>query len=151
MAQEISQVVRFRVQRQQLAIDVMAVDEVMQPREVSTVPGQPSFVAGVIHLRGEYIPLVDMRDRFGVPREGNESDKIVVVRGAEFRLALAVDGVGEVEKIDPDELSAPPVDSGLGGPQSLIAVFTRDEEMVMLLDVETLLSADERARLPSLP
>lgn len=143
------QVVRFTVGTQEFGIDVMSVVEIIVPREVSSVPGQPDFVAGLIELRNEYLPVVDMRPRFGVEPAGFATSKFLIVNCESRTIAMIVDRVGEVETLAAEDLQAPPVDSDVGGANSLAAICQRRDGMVMILDAAHLLSAEELLSLPA--
>lgn len=146
-------VVRFGVAGRDFALDVMAVQEVLQPRSCEPVPGQPAFIEGLIELRGEYLPLIDLRARFAqrghVQAPGAGPTKLLIVTSRGRALALAVDTVGEVERIDAERLRKPPVDNDIGAPGSLLAVAQTDTAMVLVLACDALLSDSEIAALPA--
>ncbi|MDI1444300.1 chemotaxis protein CheW [Polyangium sp. 6x1] len=78
------------------------------------VPGTPPYVAGLIHIRGRVVPVVDLRLRFGLPRiEPTLDSRVIVVQSGERTVGLLVDSAREIMKIAPEGLQAPP--SWMGG------------------------------------
>src|SRR5512133_3128779 len=87
----------FRIGGEDYAVDIMRVREIISPLPVTPVPRAPAFIEGVIRLRSEVIPVVDVRKRFGLPpAPPTRRTKFIVVRIGGRRLALVVDEVTEV-------------------------------------------------------
>ncbi len=145
-ASDAVQVVRFRVGESEFAIDVMAVSEVLVPQEVRAVPGQPDFMDGLVLLRGEFHPAMDLRRRFASPA-ADPATKFVVVRCRGLSLVLLVDGVGEVSWLPKSSLKEAPLHSSLGAGQSLSALADIGDAMVIILDADRLLSEQESTQL----
>ena len=146
------QVVRFVVGQQHFALNVMAVKEVVLPKPAQAVPGQPGFVKGLVELRGEYVPLIDLRQRFGAP-DTKPDPKILVLTCLKRELALLVDSVGEVQWLESEEMRSARLDTSTGGqslggqgvvgPSAVESIADVDGTMVMLLRGEALLSEHE--------
>lgn len=139
------QVVRFEVGQRHFALDVMAVKEVVQPRQSQPVPGQPAFVQGLVDMRGEYVPLIDLRERFGV-REPGRGAKIIVLTCLQREIALLVDSVGEVQWIEEEQMRNAALDTSVGGTQAVESLADVDGTMVLILRGESLLSESEWAQ-----
>ena len=146
-ASGVIQVVRFVVGNRDFALDVMAVKEVLRPTNVKVVPGQPNFVTGLVELRGEYVPLIDLRRRFK-SQEADLPGKIVVTSANKRLLALMVDSVGEVRRLYRKDLRSPPLDTGLGGVSIVDSIAEMEGEMILILRADALLGEDEWALLP---
>ena len=102
----------FRVGDEEYVIDLRRIREIIQPLPVIAVPRAPEFVEGVMNLRGEVIPVVDVRKRLGLaPRVGGRA-KVLVVNVAGRIMGLVVDAVSEVLRIPR---------SGIGPPPALLA------------------------------
>ncbi len=140
------QVVRFVVGQRHFALSVMAVKEVVLPRPVQPVPGQPDFVEGLVELRGEYVPLIDMRKRFDVSPAGDDA-RILVLACLRREIALLVDSVGEVQWLEDDEMRTAPLDRGSGGGQAVESLAEVHGTMVLLLRGELLFTEEEWAHL----
>lgn len=103
------QLVCFRVNKQEYAIDIMKVQEIIRVREITSVPHAKSYMQGVINLRGTVVPVVDMRSRFGLgSTERSDSNRIVVVNMNGNVTGLIVDSVSEVLRISKDVIEKPP-------------------------------------------
>tara|TARA_R110002096_G_scaffold44526_7_gene120179 strand:- start:5 stop:448 length:444 start_codon:yes stop_codon:yes gene_type:complete len=139
------QVVRFVVGERHYALDVMVVKEVVVPKQAQPVVGQPPFVEGLVELRGDYVPLIDLRRRFGAPAPGRDA-RLLVLSCLQREIALLVDSVGEVAWIDTDRLRPAPVNTSSAGAQAVEAIADIDGTMVMLLAGEALLSEAEWAQ-----
>jgi purine-binding chemotaxis protein CheW len=99
----------FRVGDEEYVIDLRRIREIVQPLPVTPVPHAPEFVEGVIDLRGEVVPLVDVRRRLGLPpRSTGARPKMLIVNLAGRALALLVDGVTEVVRIPRSAIGPPP-------------------------------------------
>jgi purine-binding chemotaxis protein CheW len=99
----------FRVSSEIYAINIMAVKEIIRPREVTEIPRAPGFVSGVLSLRGIIIPVFNMRLRLGLP-EAEKSGReriVVIIKGEEF-IGILVDEVTQVVKIAGEIIEKPP-------------------------------------------
>ncbi len=138
----------FKIGRHDLGIEITHVHEVLPWRQPAPVPRAPDFVEGVIELRGEVLPIVDMRARLGVeaPPPGPETRFVVVAMGEE-RIGLVVDQVTEVSRIPDSAVSKPPqYFRGLAA--ELIQGLARfGDRLVVLLHIDKILSSDEHLQL----
>lgn len=129
---------------------VVAAADVLQMESfsgVTRVPGAPPHVAGVVQLRGQVLPLVDVRARFGLPPAERPPDaRIIVVARGERRVALLVERAREVIELAPEELRAPPeiVAAQAGG--FVRSIAQRDGRVLMLVDVEKIIGRDSPPR-----
>lgn len=113
----------FRIGGEDYALDIMRVREIINPLPVTRVPRSPSFVEGVIRLRSEVIPVVDVRKRLGQPPEApTRKTKFVVVRIGGRRIALVVDEVTEVLRLARAEIRPAPDFSDAGAPRFFVGV-----------------------------
>ena len=122
-AAERIQLCTFRIGGEDYAVDIMRVKEIIQPLPITPVPRAPDFVEGVIRLRGDVIPVVDVRKRFGLPAAApTRRTKFLVVQVAGRRLGLVVDEVCEVLRLARGEIRPPPPLVGLEGPRFFLGV-----------------------------
>lgn len=144
------QLVTFRVGGEEFGLDVFAVHEILRYGGVTPVPRAPEFVEGVLEVRRDVVPVVDLRRRFEVEAVGFDDDtRIVLVDYAGERLGLVVDAVTEVLRAPETAISAAP--AYLRG---LAAEFVRGivrlpGRLVILLDLDRILSSQERIALQS--
>lgn len=145
------QLCTFRIGGEDYAIDIMRVREIIHPLPITKVPRTPSFLEGVFRLRGEVIPVLDVRKRLGLPPgEPGRKTRFLVVHVARQRIGLVVDEVREVLRVTRREIRpAPPLAEG-GAPRFFLGVCggepkagTRrrpgSDRMRLLLNVKALL------------
>jgi purine-binding chemotaxis protein CheW len=99
----------FRVHERHFGVDIRNVVEIVVLPYITEVPDMPSFVTGIINLRGKVIPLVDMRSRFLLPKaEFTERTCVIIIESNNYRVGLVVDSVDEVIKINKDQMEPTP-------------------------------------------
>lgn len=109
VVEEYQEYLCFRVSDEIYGINIMDLKEIIKPREVTEVPRAPSFVSGIISLRGVIIPIIDMLDRLGLQRETvTGRERVIVVRHGEAFSGLLVDEIIQVVRITKDCLEAAP-------------------------------------------
>lgn len=126
------------------AVDIMRVKEIIRPQKLTGLPKAPPFVEGVINLRGAVIPVIDMRKRFGLPpREAGAVGKLLIVGIGRRSVGLVVDDVTEIISVPLKDIKPPPgVVRGVGA-EYLIGVCLVRDAMVMLLNLDSVMSLDE--------
>lgn len=122
------------------AVDIMRIKEIIQPMKLSNLPSASQFLEGVINLRGNVIPVMDLRKRFGMsPPAVGKSCKLLIVCLSRQMLALTVDEVMEVITIPVRDIKPPPdVDDGIGI-EYLLGVCLSGDRVFMILDIDALL------------
>jgi purine-binding chemotaxis protein CheW len=119
----LAQLCTFRVGGEDYAIDIMRVREIIPPAPVTPVPRSPSFVEGVVRLRGDVIPVLDVRRRLGLKvTPPTRKTKYLIVNVAGRRLGLVVDEVTEVLRIPRSHLRPPPALVEGGGTRLFLGV-----------------------------
>jgi purine-binding chemotaxis protein CheW len=134
----------FRLGADIYALDIMRVREIIKPLRLFGLPEAPSFVEGVINLRGSIIPVVDLRKRFGLQErtDGGECRLLITVV-ARQPLGLIVDAVTEVVSIPVRELRPPPAVVKVAGYRYLIGVCLLRNSMALLVNLDTILDDRE--------
>lgn len=138
------QLVVFTLASESYGINVGAVREIIRMQSVTRVPGAPSYVEGVINLRGKIIPMVDLRKRFGLEAtERNNNSRIVVVESQGQHVGIIVDAVTEVLRISNDVVEE--VSSTIAGEsaQCLMGIGKLKDRLIVMLDIDGLLSQSE--------
>jgi len=141
-----TQVVIFRLGREEFGVPIMSVQEIVRVPEVLTrVPKTPHFVEGVINLRGTVLPVIDQRTRLGMESiERNDGQRIMVYLLGGVRTGFIVDSVAEVLRIPRTQISAAPQMSDEQSRLiSQVAKLDNDQRLVMLLDPSHLLQGRE--------
>lgn len=138
------QLVTFRIAEEEFGVDILRVQEIIRMMPITKVPNAPSFVEGVINLRGKVIPIIDMRRRFGMAANAhNDQTRITVMDLQGQVVGFVVDAVREVLRIKESTVEAPPqVVTGIGS-DYLKGVGKLDDRLLILLDLDKLLSEEE--------
>ncbi|NLL52130.1 MAG: chemotaxis protein CheW [Peptococcaceae bacterium] len=103
------QMVTFSLGTEEFGVDIMKVQEIIRIPPITRVPKAPDFIEGVINLRGNVIPVVNLRVRFGMP-PGEETDlsRIIVLQIDNKIFGVRVDGVTEVMRLSEESIEPPP-------------------------------------------
>ena len=140
------QVVGFYIGEDEYAVNISKVREISAMVEIRKVPKSPPFVEGVINLRGGIVPVIDLRKRFDLAiNENRQSAKILIVELNRNQVGMIVDNVSEVMRFYQDEIEkTPPMFSASIDSQYIQGVAKLNEKLIILLDVEKLLSFEEQ-------
>lgn len=138
----------FRLGSEEFGLPIGAVDEVARvPERISRLPKMPDFLEGVINLRGEVLPVVDQRRRFGMPPFEGTGQRLIVVRTEHHRAGLIVDGVSEVMSVRSVTIEPPPELAGAGTRLVDGVINAGRDRMILLLDPTELLTRTEHGDL----
>ena len=134
----------FRLGDEEFGIGIRDVVEILKSQKISPIPELPDFMAGVITLRGEVIPLIDMRKRLGI-RPVPRNERVVIAKEANEKVGLIVDEVREIAGFDPGEMSPPPsIFKGLRA-EYMKGIGRKKDRVVIFLDLKRFLTPDEMA------
>ncbi len=134
----------FHLGAEEFGIPVLSVREIMGLQDITAVPQTPSYVRGVINLRGKVIPVVDLRLKFGLDGvEYGQRTSIIVVKVGDTMMGIVVDGVSEVLNFAPGDIENTP-DFGRGIETPYILGMAKAKGKVrMLLDIDQILSTQD--------
>jgi len=137
------QYLTFLLNGEHYGLSILQVQEIRGWEQVTRVPNSPQFVKGVVNLRGNIVPVFDLRLRFGLPEVPLTKETVVIVvragkPGEERSMGLVVDAVSDVLVVQDDTINTTP-DFGAGVPtENIKGLVTDGESMVMLLDLDSL-------------
>lgn len=137
--------VTFNLLGEEFGMPILDVREIIRMVDITPVPHAPTFVEGVINLRGQILPVIDLRKRFNIQStERMEDTRIIVVEINNSLLGLIVDGVKEVLRIPSDSVSPPPqiVANGIGA-EYIKGIANHDDKMIILIDLNRVFSQEE--------
>jgi len=144
------QLVGFMNGKEMFGVDILMVQEIIRGAPITAVPNTPAFVEGVTNLRGNIIPVIDLRRRLSLPTDREKSGKnwVLILDIAGRVTGFVVDAVTEVLKIERDSIEPPPeiVVAGLES-QYVQGVCDIGERLLILLDFNRILLVEEIKRL----
>lgn len=140
-----AQLVSFLLGKEIFAMDVMKIQGVERLSEITQIPRLPGFVEGVINLRGEIIPIIDLRKRFNLPpKEPDKETRIMLVELKDCVMGLIVDMVYEVILVDVSKMgNAPKLFRASVESKFISSVVQIKDKLIIVLEVEELFSDSE--------
>jgi len=132
----------FKLGAEEYGLDIFCVEAIERNVPVLRVPTAPKHIAGIIQLRGEAIPVYDLRARFGMPQY--QTDLLIIARMAGMKVALAVDDVSEIVEAEEEEVIAAPTLVRTADTAFVSRVTNVKGHMFILLDLEGLMTEAER-------
>ena len=142
--------ITFTVGPETFVLDIMAVRQIIPYTGSTTLPTAPAFIEGIIILRSEVIPIIDLRARLYPDLQERAGEPLILITHSSAGIiGLKVDAVRRIVNVTSDALlPPPPIVRGIRG-ELLIAVVPHDEEVYLLIDIENILSGDEKRELAS--
>ena len=143
-----TQLVVFVLAKEEFACNIADVREVLKMIRITPLPRSLDFVEGVINLRGEVIPVIDLRKRFNLPSvERTDESRIIIVEVEERMVGLTVDSVSEVIRLSNKQIQEAP--NHVAGEQTnlIMGVGKIDDRMLIILNLERILTSEEQIAL----
>ena len=142
------QYLSFILAGEEYASDILKVQEIRDWPSSTFVPNSPQYIEGILNLRGNIIPIINLRTRFNLPNDEKLVNRIVIVLtietgGRNRSMGLLVDAVAETYDVDMDKVRSAPTGSSVIDDEFITGLTTLDNKMVILLDVDELLSSGE--------
>jgi len=126
------------------ALDIMSVKEIRGYESVTKIANAPSFVKGVLNLRGDIVPIVDLRMKFNIGQATYDEFTIVIMLNVNERIVgVVVDAVSDVVKLSAQEILPPPEFGVSFDSRFLRGLATVEEKMVILVNIAALIGSDE--------
>jgi len=146
------QLVVFRLNEEEFGVEITDVREIVKPRHITRLPHVEDYIEGVTNLRGEVIPVICLRKRFGIPKQEDTQDtRIIIFEVDDNQVGFIVDAVTETLRLPEDAVEPPP--SSIAGLRAdyLAGVGKLDDRLLILLEVDKILSSEEQIQLQTLP
>ncbi|MDF0604261.1 chemotaxis protein CheW [Neisseriaceae bacterium TC5R-5] len=136
----------FTLGSEEYGIDILKVQEIRGYDTVTRIANAPEFIKGVINLRGSIVPIVDLRMKFGL-REliYNEFTVVIILNITSRTMGIVVDGVSDVIQLSQEEMRAAPEFGAAVDTAYIEGLGTVGEQMIIVVDIERLMSSDEMA------
>ncbi len=134
----------FELDKTEFGIEILSVVEILKMMEITTVPMWPAFAKGTINLRGRVIPVVDLRQKFGLSAttETEKTCTIVVELGAD-QIGIEVEAVNEVRDITAEHISDAPDIGGTVDSEFILGMGKVGENTIILLNLEDILVGND--------
>jgi len=152
MITETRQYMTFKLGGESFAINVAQVREVLEVSQITRVPTAPDYIRGVVNVRGQATPVVDLRLKFGLPQAADTVNTRIIVMeleldGEETVLGGIADSVHEVIELEPSNIDPPPRIAMRWRTDFIQGMGKRGDEFIIILDVNAVFSSDELAAL----
>jgi len=136
----------FALGNEEYGIDILKVQEIRGYDKVTQIVNAPGFIKGVINLRGTIVPIIDLRLKFRLGSAEYTAFTVVIILNVSNRVVgVVVDSVSDVIQLDPEEIREAPPLHGEMDTRFIRGLATLDERMVILMDIETLMSSPDMA------
>jgi purine-binding chemotaxis protein CheW len=140
----ILQWVTFKLDNETYGINVMRVQEVLRYTEIAPVPGAPSYVLGIINLRGNVVTVIDTRQRFGLMNaEISDNTRIVIIEADKHVVGIMVDSVAEVVYLRQSEIETAPNVGNEESAKFIQGVCNKNNELLILVELDKMMSEEE--------
>lgn len=136
----------FTLGDEEYGIDILRVQEIRGYDTITKIVNAPRFIKGVINLRGTIVPIVDMRIKFDLGQVTYDAFTVVIVLNIGRRvIGMVVDSVSDVITLTPEQIHAAPEFSSTLDTRYLVGLGSVDSRMIILVDIEKLMSSPEMA------
>lgn len=136
----------FRLGKEEYGMEILKVQEIRSWEEPTTIANAPAFIKGVINLRGIIVPIVDMRIKFNLSEANYDTFTVVIILNVAGRVVgMVVDSVSDVITLASEQIRPTPDFSSIFDTQYITGLGTIDERMLILVDIEKLMSSSDMA------
>jgi purine-binding chemotaxis protein CheW len=136
------QFLAFTLGREEYGIDILKVQEIRGYESVTRIANAPEFIKGLINLRGIIVPIIDMRIRFSLGTPTYDQFTVVIILNISGRIVgMVVDSVSDVTTLTPEQIKPAPEMGTVLDTDYLIGLGTLDERMLILMDIDKLMSS----------
>ncbi len=140
----------FTLGAEEYGVDILKVQEIRGYDTVTKVPNAPSFIKGVINLRGTIVPVIDLRLKFSLERaDYNEFTVMIILNVARRIVGVVVDGVSDVMQLTPEQIRPAPEFGGGINTKFITGIGALEQRMLILIDIEKLMSSEDMALMDS--
>jgi purine-binding chemotaxis protein CheW len=138
----------FFLAGEEYGIEILSVHEIIGMLSITSVPGTPGYICGIVNLRGKIIPIVDLRLKFGMESKAQTSETcIIVVNVQRVEVGIVVDRVSEVINIDAADIEPPPSFGKDVNTDFILGIGKSASKVKILLNIDRVLSADQLVQL----
>ena len=136
----------FTLGQEEYGIDILKVQEIRGYEAVTRIANAPPFIKGVINLRGVIVPIVDLRIKFNLGEPSYDQFTVVIILNIGKRvMGIVVDGVSDVIQLASDNLHPAPEFGSVLDTRYLLGLGTVEQRMIIMVDIEQLMTSQEMA------
>ena len=138
------QIVCFKIGGEEYGIEILKVQEILKLPKITKLPKSAEFIIGVIDLRGQVIPIIDLSTRFGISESQDSRNlRAIVVDINGKKVGLAIDSVSHVVKVESKDIEPPPpIVKGISG-RYIVGIAKVENGFVVILDISQIFSHEE--------
>lgn len=135
--------VTFRLNQEFYGIDINNVENIEKVLPITRIPYTPSYVKGVINLRGIIVPVVDLRARFSMePKDPSDESRIIIINTEEMKIGMLVDASSEVLQIEDDQIDGAPNIKQDVDDEFIKSIGKKEGRIIMLIDLQKVLNLE---------
>jgi purine-binding chemotaxis protein CheW len=143
-AGEVKQLISFAIGEEEYGFELRYVKEVIRMREITWLPEAPSCVLGIVNLRGQVVPIIDLREKFELEQvEATADTRVIVVEEEGSAVGVMVDSASQVVRLPDNQFEPPPAVLSRASQTYITAVGKQGDRLITLLDVNRLLKTVE--------
>ena len=136
----------FAIGDEIFGMGIERVVEILKIQRIFIIPGLPEFLSGVMSVRGNIVPVIDLRRRFGLKPSGKK-ERIIMVRYGKEKIGFLVDDIKEILSLSPEEIRTPPSIFKGFKTEYLTGLGKHAESIIILLNIDNLLTSEEKIQL----
>ncbi len=141
---DVRQYVVFKLGQDEYGVDIQKVTTIEQVKSIARVPRTPAYIKGVLNLRGDIIPIMDLRERFNLPVEPDTEDtRIIIIKIEEISIGIIVDSVAEVMNLTEADIENVTNFTTEFSLDYIMGVGKADGRIVTLLNMEKLIRLED--------
>ncbi len=149
--EEVSQFLIFLLEGKEYAVNILEVVEVIRLVPIVYVPSAPDYMNGIINIRGQAIPVIDLKYKLGLETtEENENNRIIIVKLRNYQVGMLVEGISEILDIPHQLLQSVPLMAGAAEAKYLKHIARLENRFIIVLSLDKILSGIETEELESL-
>lgn len=137
------QFVIFRLNEEKYALDINHVGGITECSDLTPVPDSEPYVRGLMNLRGQIMPIIDLKNRFGIAKGEKPEDRVIIVRTGEQELGFIVDDASQALTVDESDIDPPPGIIMKEDNEYLSGVVKHGNEIIIMIDLTKVLSMNE--------
>lgn len=143
---EFGSYIEFSLGKENYAIPLLMVQEVIPPMSLTKIPQSPSYFLGMINLRGQVIPIIDLRLKLKISPKDNREDTVIIININSMSVGICVDSVNTVLNIAKENIADVPEIEGQINSQMTLGVYKKEKSLTVLLDMQKVIGKDDISR-----